>query len=95
MDIIRKQDGNEVVLEIVGWMDTQAAPKLEEEVNKLEAGESLVLDLSQMEYISSSGLRQFVAAHKKVKGNMVLRNVADNVKGLLKTTGLDKRITIE
>ena len=48
-----------------------------------------------MEYISSSGLRQFVAAHKRVKGNMVLRNVADNVRGLLKTTGLDKRITIE
>lgn len=31
----------------------------------------------------------------KVKGKMVLRNVADNVRGLLKTTGLDKRITIE
>ncbi|MCR5543052.1 MAG: hypothetical protein K6F55_02810 [Eubacterium sp.] len=31
----------------------------------------------------------------KVKGKMVLRNVADNVRGLLKNTGLDKRITIE
>ena len=48
-----------------------------------------------MEYITSSGLREFVAAHKKVKGNMVLKNVSDNVKNILKTTGLSKRINIE
>ena len=95
MEIVRNQEGSEVTLGIIGWLDTQSAPQLEEEISKIGEGESLVLDLSQMEYISSSGLRQFVAAHKKVKGNLVLRNVADNVKGLLKTTGLDKRITIE
>ena len=48
-----------------------------------------------MGYITSSGLREFVAAHKKVKGNMVLKNVSDNVKNILKTTGLSKRINIE
>ena len=95
MEINRKQEGSQVTLDIIGWLDTQSAPQLEEEIGKMEEGESLVLDLSQMEYISSSGLRLFVAAHKKVKGNMVIRNVADNIKSILKTTGLDKRITIE
>ncbi|MBR6171826.1 MAG: STAS domain-containing protein [Eubacterium sp.] len=95
MEIIKTENGTEVTLKLVGWLDTQAAPELKEEVDKLKDDEKLVLDMSELEYVASSGLRQFVAAYKKVNGKMVLRNVSDNILGILKTTGLDKRIPIE
>ena len=95
MEIIRTENGSEVTLKLVGWLDTQAAPQLEEAVAEIKEGESLVLDMEELEYVASSGLRQFVAAYKKVNGNMVLRNVSENVMGILKTTGLDRRISIE
>ena len=95
MEIIKTEKGTEVTLKLVGWLDTQAAPELKEEVDQLKDDEKLVLDMSELEYVASSGLRQFVAAYKKVNGKMVLRNVSDNILGILKTTGLDKRIPIE
>ena len=53
------------------------------------------MDLEKLEYISSSGLRQFVAAYKKLRNKLVFRNVSDNIMGILKTTGLDKRLVVE
>ena len=57
--------------------------------------EKVVMDLEKLEYISSSGLRQFVAAYKKLRNKLVFRNVSDNIMGILKTTGLDKRLVFE
>ena len=94
MEIGKKREGNEVTFELVGWLDTQAAPELGEAVKELQEGDSLVMDLARLEYVASSGLRQFVAAYKKVEGKMVLRNASDDIKGILKATGLDKRIPV-
>ena len=67
MEIISKKDGNKATMEIIGWLDTQTAPQLEEELVKLEEEiTSLVFDFAQLEYISSAGLRQVVAAYKKM-----------------------------
>ena len=73
----------------------QGSPDLKEEVDKLEEDKSLVLDLAELEYVASFGLRQFVATYKKLNGKMVLRNVPENILGILKTMGMDKRIPIE
>ena len=95
MEIVKTQEGSEVTLELIGELDTEAAPQLEAEIEKLSEGDSLVLELERLEYIASSGLRKFVAAHKKLGGKLVLRHVSNNLMGILKTTRLDKRITIE
>ena len=95
MEIIKAENGNEVTLKLVGWLDTKSAPYLKEEVDKIRKDESLVLDLSDLEYVASFGLRQFVASYKKMNGKMVLRNVSENILGILKTMGMDKRIPIE
>ena len=95
MEIIKTENGTEVTLKLVGWLDTKAAPELKEEVDKIQEGSSLVLDLSELEYVASFGLRQFVATYKKMNGKMVLRNVPENILGILATMGMDKRIPIE
>ena len=95
MEIIKTENGTEVTMKLVGWLDTKAAPDLKDEVDKLKEGDSLILDLAELEYVASFGLRQFVATYKKLNGKMMLRNVPDNIMGILKTMGMNKRIPIE
>ena len=95
MEIIKTENGTEVTMKLVGWLDTKAGPDLKDEVDKLKEGDSLILDLAELEYVASFGLRQFVATYKKLNGKMMLRNVPDNIMGILKTMGMDKRIPIE
>ena len=88
--------GTEVTLKVDGWLDTQASPELEKAVSELESNvESLVLDLEKLEYISSAGLRQIVAAHKKMSGKLTLRNVQPDIMSVLSMAGFDKRLHIE
>lgn len=83
-------------LKLSGWLDTQTAPELEKELAELPADVSaLVFNCSELEYISSAGLRQLVAAYKKMNGAMTLRAVSDEIMSVIKMTGLDKRLKIE
>lgn len=48
MNIINKTDGNKAELEIIGWLDTQTAPQLEEALSKLGGDiTSLVFDFAK------------------------------------------------
>ena len=91
MEIIKTENGTEVTMKLVGWLDTKAAPDLKDEVDKLKEGDSLILDLAELEYVASFGLRQFVATYKKLNGKMMLRNVPDNIMGILKTRVCEKK----
>ncbi|MGX8728038.1 MAG: STAS domain-containing protein [Lachnospiraceae bacterium] len=95
MEIRKNIQDNTAVLALEGWMDTQAAPQLAEALTELPGDlTSLTLDLASLEYISSSGLRQLVAAHKKMKGNLTLVNVPDTIMDVFHMAGFDKRLNI-
>ena len=50
MEIISRTEGNKVTMEITGWLDTQTAPQLEEELSKLsDEATSLVFDFAKLE----------------------------------------------
>ncbi len=96
MTIEKTVNGTETTLFLKGWLDTQAATDVEEALNGLDEGcESLVLDLKELEYISSSGVRQVVAAHKRMSGNLTIRNTPDTVFGVFKAIGIDKKVKFE
>ena len=98
MEIISKTDGTKTTMEIVGWLDTQTAPQLEEELSKLtDEITSLVVDFAKLEYISSAGLRQVIAAYKKMqnKDGFKIINVSDAVFDVFRLTGFDQKIDIE
>ncbi|MBR4514741.1 MAG: STAS domain-containing protein [Lachnospiraceae bacterium] len=96
MDIKKTINGNEAVLTVTGWLDTQAAPELHTELENLEDGvEKLVLDLAGLEYISSSGVREVVAAYKKMNGALVVKNTSAGIMSIFKATGIDKKIKFE
>ncbi len=96
MTIEKKINGNSAELSLNGWMDTQNAPQLAAAVDELGAEvESLVLDMSGLEYVSSAGIRQIVATHKRMGGALTLKHVAPVVKDVLTAMGLDKKLNIE
>ena len=95
MTITTTADGSTTTLAIEGWLDTTTAPELAAALDGLDPScEKLTIDCSKLEYISSAGLRQLVAAHKKVKGNMNIVNVSSEVLEVIRMTGLAKRLNI-
>ena len=96
MTIEKNRQGNALELKLSGWLDTERSPLFEEEINALdESTTSLILDCSALEYISSAGIRQIVAAHKKMDGAMTLKHVSDEIMSIIKMTGLTKKLHIE
>ena len=96
MNITKSMNGNEATIKVEGWLDTQAAPALLAELEQLEDHvDSLILDFSGLEYMSSTGLRALVIAYEKVKGALVVKNVSPRIRSIFRTTGLDRTIRIE
>ena len=96
MNIEKTNSEGVVTLKLEGWLETQAAEKLQEEVDLLGADtQELILDLEALEYISSAGLRQIVAAHKKMDGHLTLTHVQPEIMDVLQMAGFDKRLHIE
>ncbi len=97
MKIETKRDGNSMTMRLEGWLDTTAAPLLGEAVENMPPEITrLTLDCSALEYISSSGLRMFLSAHKKMSGKdgLVLSGVNSEVRDVLDMTGFSSRLDI-
>ena len=88
-------EGTKATIAISGWLDTGSAPDLEKALAELDPScTELVVDLAELEYISSAGLRQLVVAHRKSRGNLTIVNVPDDVMAILTMAGFDKRLHI-
>ena len=61
------ESGNQVIASFSGRLDTAAAVQTAEDVKPLLEAENkeIILDCSQLEYISSSGLRIFLSIRRK------------------------------
>ena len=98
MKITKKQNGTNLEIALEGRLDTVTSPELEKELkDSLEAAETLTLDFSKLEYISSAGLRVLLSAHKTMskKGGMKITNVNEIVKEVFEVTGFADILTIE
>jgi anti-anti-sigma factor len=95
MTIEKSITNNKAELKIKGWLDTQTAPQLGEALDEIsENVTELVFDMSELEYISSAGLRQIVSAHKKMQGNLTIKNVSDEIMDVFQMTGFNKHLNI-
>ena len=58
----------------------------------------MYIDMSNVQYVSSAGLRVFLAMHRLLEereGKLALRNVNEEVMGTLKLTGFEKVLNVE
>ena len=92
MQININTQGNETVATLIGRLDTPASIELAEQFDILagKAGGTVVLDCTQLEYISSSGLRLFLTLRKAAAtkgGKVIVRGINSDVRSVFMITG--------
>jgi len=94
-----RTDGTAVVV-VRGDVDLYTAPKLWETIDAAIAGlpDELVIDLSNVHFLDSSGISVLVKAHKRlrpVERSVVVRGAAEQVYMTLELTKLTSVLTVE
>lgn len=84
MEMAEDSCGKVKIVELRGRLDASSSPLVEKQIQAiLDRGEQhLVLDLSELTYISSLGLRVFIAAAKsiqRVNGKLALAGLNDHI----------------
>lgn len=98
MNITIVKNEGKVVLEVEGRLDTSTSPEFEKTVKScITDATELYLDLKNLEYVSSAGLRIFLMAQKVMmkKGQMVVQNANEIVMEIFEVTGFIDILTIE
>ena len=98
MNINKTKNGTALTIALGGKLDMITAPELETVVkNELDGVTDLYMDLSGLEYISSSGLRALLMAQKTMKdqGFMTVLNPGELVKEVFEVTGFAEILTID
>ena len=92
MEITKTESGKEVTLKLTGCLDTTATPEFAAAIDGTDGAETLVLDMAELEFISSSALRTLVAT-KKRRGaafTIALSGMNEVVREVFDVTGLDE-----
>ena len=94
-----EKKGNAILIKLAGRMDAITSTDFEEQCNELiEAGEKfMVLDLSELEYISSAGLRGILITAKKLmlaKGEISFAHLQGLVKDVISMSGFGLQFPI-
>ena len=99
MEIKVVDEGKPYVIALVGRLDTNTSPQLEEFAGGLyDKGVSdIAVDMDACDFVSSAGLRVIVAMQKRaaVGGSLVFRNVQAEVMDVFEMTGFSKILTFE
>ena len=99
MNITKNYNEKELILSVEGRIDTITSADLDKEINdELGNFNSLIMDFTNLEYISSAGLRVLIATQKKLKADnipFVIKNVNDTVGEIFRMSGFNKILKIE
>ena len=93
MKLKSQKNGTELTVRLSGELNTLTAPELSTVFGKELPGiQTLTLDFSDCDYVSSAGIRVLLDTFKKLKeskGKMYLTHVGENFMDVLENTGLD------
>jgi anti-anti-sigma factor len=97
MEIEETQSGGVLILRPQGRLDAVSAPRLQESaLGHLDTGtKSLVLDLENVDYVSSAGLRAVLVAAKRLQemgGKLVVCSLRGIVQEVFAMSGFDQII---
>ncbi|MDC7291705.1 STAS domain-containing protein [Blautia schinkii] len=98
MTINKIKNDNELTVLLEGRLDTTTAPELETELRQnMEGIECLILDMEELVYLSSAGLRVILGAQKQMnkQGKLLVRHVNDTIMEVFEVTGFTDILTIE
>jgi anti-anti-sigma factor len=99
LEITTEEGEGQTRVALTGELDIASAPEFEEGLAKVEAGAPsvLVLDLRQVEFIDSTGLRAVIAADERARSagrRLVIVKGTAAVERVFTVTQLDQRLDI-
>lgn len=98
MTIQKTMDNDTLNIALSGRLDTLTSPQLEKELKEALPGvKELVLDFSELQYISSAGLRVLLSSQKVMnrQGSMKVVHANDSIMEIFEVTGFIDILTIE
>ena len=98
LKIEKQSEGIKDTVLLSGRLDTTTVPELEAFMEKeLKDTQELVFDLTDLEYISSAGLRVLLKVQKYMnkKGDFKLTHVSEVIEEIFEITGFSDILTIE
>ena len=88
LKIDKKVDGRRMEIALEGELDSITSPELDREVQELENVDEVVLDLKELAYTSSAGLRVIMGLKRRLAGrSLKLVNIGLSVREVLDMTG--------
>ena len=99
MNILKVYNEKELTLSVEGRINSVTSKELDKEIND-EIGnfDSLIMDFSNLEYISSAGLKVLIATHRKLKPDnipFIIKNANDVIMEVFRLSGVDRVLKIE
>ena len=99
LEVTTSEQAGGVHVALAGELDLASAPKLEDELKRVEADGPavIVLDLQSLSFMDSSGLRALLAADARAREagrRLVLVRGDERVQRVLRITRLDERLEI-
>lgn len=96
MEIKTTTEGEKLTIAVSGRVDTITAPELEANL-KFGDAKCVVIDLANVPYMSSAGLRLLLTAHKAMLGKggeLQIANVQSAVREVLDITGFSDILSL-
>ena len=91
----KKIENRILTVSLNGRLDSTTVPFFEDELRAMFDGlNGIIFDLTNLEYISSAGLRVFLKAQKYIN-NVVIKNPQKAVEEVFHLTGFDKMLNIQ
>ena len=98
MKVLKTNEGGVLTVFLDGKLDTGTTPQVTEQIEAdIDSVDKIVIDMKDLKYISSAGLRLLLSLHKRMtpKSGMVLRNVNETNMEILDFTGFTDILNIE
>ncbi len=99
MEIIKEKNGNALILHLSGKLAIKESQALDQVVRtELSGITDLTLDMTEVPYISSAGLRVLIIAQNmmdEVGGTLTITHVSEMVGSVLQLTGFSDFMRIE
>ena len=98
MEIKKERDGEKLTVTLTGRLDAVTAIQFDKDIAKsLDGVKNLTIDLANLDYIASAGLRILLKLQKRMntQGDMQIKNVKREVREVLDMTGFSRLLSIE
>lgn len=91
MDLCIQRINHITTVEMIGELDSVTAPQAQEQILPLaEKGCKILLDMSNVTYMSSAGLRILLLLYRKISenfGKIVIAGLNDEIRDVMTVTG--------